>query len=444
MTLTNKANINCLRTAEEIGRHIARGAVWHGDRCNWVGAQPLERLSANFQPGAIYQALGPDLYSGTSGVALFLAELYAVTKEPLIRRVAQGAIRHALSRVEAVSSTARLGLFSGWTGIALGAARAGFLLDEPELLKQAGEILERCSKEERDKREFDLISGRAGAIAALLVLNHMLDDFSLVEFAARLGDELVEIADETAPGHSWQSPNWRNQRNLTGFSHGTAGAAYALLELFYETGDSKYRDAALSALQYERHWFNQEAGNWPDFRKDPALTYRRGQPSTFATFWCHGAPGIALSRLRAYEILEEETCKSEAAAALNTTRASIKAALDTRSGNFSLCHGLAGNAEVLHQAREILGRGWREDAELALAVADYGIDRYAKPAVAWPCGTHVGETPGMMLGLAGIGHFYLRLGQPSVPSILLLRKCDWIRKEQEQEECALSAELVPA
>ena len=206
-------------------------------------------------------------------------------------------------------------------------------------------------------------------------------------------------------------------------------------KLFHGTGDSKYRDAALSALQYERHWFNPEAGNWPDFRKDPSLTYRRKEPATFATFWCHGAPGIALSRLRAYEILEEQTCKSEAAAAIDTTRASIKAALHTRSGNFSMCHGLAGNAEVLNQASETLGRGWREDAELALAVAEYGIDRYAKPGVAWPCGTHVGETPGMMLGLAGIGHFYLRLGEPSIPSILLLRERAWIRTGPEQEEC---------
>ncbi len=147
MTTTNKQNANCLRTAEEIGRHIARGAAWHENRCNWVGAQPLERLSSNFRSGVIYQALGPDLYSGTSGVALFLAELYAVTKEPLARRVARGAIRHALSRIDAVTPAARLGLFSGWTGIALAAARVGFLLDETELLKRSrgdpGAVLER-------------------------------------------------------------------------------------------------------------------------------------------------------------------------------------------------------------------------------------------------------------------------------------------------------------
>ena len=145
------------------------------------------------------------------------------------------ALREARSGMPCHGSTP-LRLLPGWACLADGRAsllprRAlGFLLDETELLNEAGEILERCSKEERDKREFDLISGRAGAIAALLVLNHVLEDLSLLEFAARLGDELIEIADKAAPGHSWRSPHWRTQRNLTGLSHGTAGAAYALLE----------------------------------------------------------------------------------------------------------------------------------------------------------------------------------------------------------------------
>jgi hypothetical protein len=39
----------------------------------------------------------------------------------------------------------------------------------------------------------------------------------------------------------------------------------------------------------------------------------------------------------------------------------------------------------------------------------------------WPCGTS-GDTPNLMLGLAGIGYFYLRLAIPAIPSILLLRR----------------------
>jgi lantibiotic modifying enzyme len=37
----------------------------------------------------------------------------------------------------------------------------------------------------------------------------------------------------------------------------------------------------------------------------------------FVNFWCHGGPGIALSRIHAYEILDEEIIKNEAIAGHN-------------------------------------------------------------------------------------------------------------------------------
>jgi lantibiotic biosynthesis protein len=37
----------------------------------------------------------------------------------------------------------------------------------------------------------------------------------------------------------------------------------------------------------------------------------------------------------------------------------------------------------------------------------------------WPCGVPEGhEAPGLRVGLAGIGHFYLGLHDPAVPSAL--------------------------
>jgi lantibiotic modifying enzyme len=70
------SNSELLRTADGIGSRLGRQAIWHGNRCNWVGAQPIERHPGGLYQGVTYEALGPDLYSGTAGVALFLAELY--------------------------------------------------------------------------------------------------------------------------------------------------------------------------------------------------------------------------------------------------------------------------------------------------------------------------------------------------------------------------------
>ncbi len=411
-----------LRTAHQIGQQLSQEAIWYQDCCNWLGAEPQMRSSARGLPAMTYKALGPTLYDGTSGVALFLAELYAVTGDAATRRTALGAIGQALSHADSVPPSSRLGLYSGWMGIALAAARIGIVLGEEELLCQATQLLERSMCENQDQHEFDLISGSAGAIAALVVLRDMLNHPSLLDFAVRLGDELLQTADRSDAGYSWKSFAFPKQRGLTGFSHGTAGVGYALLELFRAAGDSRYRSTAEFAFNYERHWFDADAGNWPDFREELMQGKRSKRPLSFATFWCHGAPGIALSRLRAYRILNDETCKAEAMTALQTTHEMIEIALHAGMENFSLCHGLAGNADVLLEGFEALGQEWTKAHLLALEVAKFGIETYVLPGLEWPCGTHGGKAPGMLLGLAGIGHFYLHLYSPTTPSILILQR----------------------
>jgi hypothetical protein len=414
-----------LQTADGIGYRLSRAAIWHESRCNWIGAEPTEQRAMNGLYAPNLGALGPELYSGTSGVALFLSELHALTGDAATRRTALGAIEQALSRVDAVPPHVRLGLYSGWTGIALASAHIGAVLKEEQLCSHAAHLLTRCMFEEPDCREFDLISGHAGAIAALLALEAILDGAPLREWAVRLGDELLRVADRSGVGYSWQSPAFPHQRNLTGLSHGTAGVGYAFVELFRATGDLRYQRAAEAAFEYERHSFDADVRNWPDFREETRDGKRGRHLPSFVTYWCHGAPGIALSRLRAYQVLKDHTFRAESVTALRTTLDSTEKALRSGEGNFSLCHGLAGNAEVLLAGYEVLGDQWTDGPDLTQAVADFGIQTYALREAAWPCGTGVGETPGLMLGLAGIGYFYLRLHDRTVPSILLLgpRNC---------------------
>ena len=234
---TTPGSETLLDTAYEIGQRLSQEAVWQGKRCNWLGAEPVEQSRKGGQPGMTYRALGPELYSGTSGVALFLAELHAATRDGAVRRTALGAIRQALGRLDSVPPPSRLGHYTGWIGIGFAAARVGSALGEEELLEHARRLLLRSTGESRDEHEFDLISGHAGAIAALMVLCDILNDSSLLDFAQQLADELLKTAEETDAGYSWKSVVFPEQRNLTGFSHGTAGVGYALVELFRATGD---------------------------------------------------------------------------------------------------------------------------------------------------------------------------------------------------------------
>jgi lantibiotic modifying enzyme len=115
----------------------------------------------------------------------------------------------------------------------------------------------------------------------------------------------------------------------------------------------------------------------------------------------------------------QEHYRSEAEAAIRTTAKMLSAATHAWGDNFSLCHGLTGNAELLAYASQVLA----DESHLSLVneVGELGIERYGTGKLPWPCGVPgAGESPNLMLGLAGIGYFYLRLHDSSKHSLLLM------------------------
>jgi lantibiotic biosynthesis protein len=252
-------------------------------------------------------------------------------------------------------------------------------------------------------------------------------------FLRALGDHLLETAHDTGEGASWPPSGGRWRRNLTGYSHGATGIAHALLELHNVTEDDRYRVMALRAFAYERACFDPVAQNWPDFRLSAGPFRRDGRRRSFMSHWCHGAPGIALSRLRAYELLGDKTCRDEALAALATTRSTVEAALQEGPADLTLCHGCGGNAQVLYEGARILGpRQGGDLSQLVVRVADAGRLAHSAEGLPWPCE----HDPSLMLGLAGVGHFYLRVANPATPSVLLLGARDarsWATKRPNLE-----------
>ena len=240
-------------------------------------------------------------------------------------------------------------------------------------------------------------------------MRHDFGDADLIHAARQLGDGLLRAAEYSTGGCSWRSHTFRYKYNLLGFSHGTAGVAYALLELHHATGAVCYLEAAEDAFRYERQFFNSEIGNWPDFREH-TQRHRRQDLMSYKTFWCHGAPGIALSRLRAYQITGSEAYRREAETALCTTHNAVAASIQSRRIDYSLCHGLPGNADVLISGHQALGSAKRDDLSLARQAASV-ISR----------SNELGDLdrPGLMLGLAGVGYFFVRLYDTETPSVLM-------------------------
>lgn len=369
-----------VETAERIGARLCRDAIWHQGQTNWT---------SDFLDGesVAHGALGPELYSGTAGIALFLWRLAEITGERIFRVTAEAAMRQALGKI----ADSGCGFYSGGLGILYASAKVRQEFDEETVLKEA----------QPDRSRLDVIDGSAGAIAALLSLH------TRTEAAVRHGELLLDEASRSEDGWSWKTIG--GSQNLTGFSHGASGIGWALLELHRVTREDRFREAALEAFRYERSCFNGVERNWPDFRETEV---------SYPVHWCHGAAGIGLCRLRAWQLLGCANLLEEARAALGTIER-YSASL----GNFSLCHGRAGNADVLIYAADVLGeKSWLRSAE---AIAQEGVERFERRGIPWPCGLPgAGETPGLMLGLAGIGYFYLRLADPQrVPSVLLPGCC---------------------
>ena len=397
-----------LEVAMDIAGQIVREALWHGSRCTWLGMTGDQERG---QP--VYGTLGPDLYGGSAGIALFLGDVYLTTGDTACRSAALGGIRHALAHARDIAPASIHGLYTGLPGIAIAAARLARTIQDPTLLDDAHDLLHALDR--LPSREHDLLSGAAGALIAMLLLQRAVPDEPSIERAVRLGDRLLDGAQRGAGGYSWRS----GRRALTGLSHGASGIGVALLELAVATGEDRFLAAARGAFTWERGLFDVE-GNWPDLRRVSG-PIRRSTLLPFGTSWCHGAPGIALARLRAAELLADATLSAEARVALETTRRWVTVALVSGDDSFCLCHGLAGNADILFDGYAALGDPAYRDAATAVAAA--GIRRYALDPHRWPCGTYSGETPGLMLGLAGIGRFYLRLADPKLPSILLPIRC---------------------
>lgn len=406
-----------LETAAALARRITESAIWFEGRCNWMGAQ-----SDRSRPSgalATQSALGPDLYGGTSGVGLFLAEAGAILDDHRLRATAVGAIRHALDHAARVNPEARDGLYTGPIGIAYAAARVANVLEAESLRADARDVLLRWRRDGYRPAASEVMSGCAGAVTGLVALSELVQEPWIVDTAVKLGEELTTRAEATPAGWSWPAPRRRSTMyNLCGYSHGAAGIGHAFLELFGVTGDNRFRHASERAFDYERSWRDPKTGNWPDLR-EVARAAGRDAPVPTANTWCNGVAGIALTRWRATALLGSAAVRRDADLAVAACKQHVTELLVSAPNDFSLCHGAAGAADTLLYVAD----GPGDVAGLAAQVGRHGIEWHHRGGVTdFPCGVPVGETPGLLRGLAGIGMFYLRLSEPEVPSPLLVRR----------------------
>jgi type 2 lantibiotic biosynthesis protein LanM len=396
-----------LDAASAVGDRLAAIALRGKDEATWFGLDSVRERNLTLR------ALDHNLYEGLPGVALFLAHLGALTRREDYTELARSALATLRRQVERGRSTVkRVGAFDGWGGVVYALTHLGVLWGEPRLLEEAHEVVALLPSLIEQDDSFDIVGGAAGCIGGLRSLYLRAPSAEMLAAATLCGERLVAGALEMEHGIGWITPA-PAKRPPSGFSHGAAGIAWALLKLSALAGEERFHAAALAGIEYERSLFSNEHGNWLDQRDTGNFWGRKGQAEPRSiTAWCYGAPGVGMARLSTLAELDDDDTRSEIERAVRHTAAR------GFGQNHSLCHGDLGNIELLSEYARVSGDPHYASEVVRLSgVILESIRRYG-----WLCGLPSGvESPGLMTGLAGIGYGLLRLAAPEcVPSVLTL------------------------
>lgn len=362
---------------------LARSMTGHG-RLNWLGLELVDETQWLVLP------MGAALGTGYTGVALFLAELAALTG---VARY-HGAARAAMRAVSELADQLRgqpawldaigCGGYDGLAGIAYGLARLSNLLDEPRWRADAEAMVELAAAAFDPDGPPGVAKGAAGCLAAMLAVHRELGLDGAARLAGRCADHLVELVERT--------DGWGADETPTGsFAGGAAGIGWAL---------ARYADGTPQ----------------PRALRAAALALRRAAPlgTDPAAGWSTGLAGLLAARATSRTGNSSEATENSSGFALEA--AVSRLAGSPVSFDLSLASGEFGVLEALAAASPRSPLALRARHHRCAPVVE-AICREE-----FGCGVPDGVlTPGLLTGLAGLGHGLLRLGFPDrVPSVLLL------------------------
>jgi len=395
-----------LAEADRIARELADRAIRRGPGAAWIGLGWLENADISQ-----LMCLGPDLYNGVAGIAVFLAAHARVTGckssgELALAGVSQ--LRKNLKGRHAARHARALGLGGG---IGLGSIVYALTvmwkcLHDDNLLADANVAAELISDDliAADK-QLDVICGSAGAILCLLRLYRDSQSDDVLRRAIKCGEHLMNQSRLGPEGlRSWVGQGF-GPRPLNGMAHGAAGFAYALALLSEAARREDFARAASECILFENSSYNAERHNWPDLRG--------GGAPHWPCQWCHGAPGVGLARIGMIK---------QGAMDLKVLVADIENAVDGvergwPAGVDTLCCGTLGNIEFLREAGSTLGR-----SDLC-EIASRRLSAVLKTAASsgdyrWNSGKTQFNL-GLFRGLAGVGYTTLRQVANDLPTVII-------------------------
>jgi hypothetical protein len=420
--LSTKEKEILLKEACRIGDSIVDAAIREGDHVYWE--------TFRVQQEDLVNAASPSLYAGNAGICLFLAHLYQLTRQERYQQAAEKGVDWMYQTY--LKQPDGVGFYSGISSGIYCLVAFFELTNENEYLLKAqrlADVLADFFVETDQKENHELMHGASGGLLALLHLYQHLQTDALVGQIRRFAKHILHNLHPFAKGIAWDIEH--NQvRPLCGMAHGVAGTATALLCCSHFFADAALLDTAHAAFAYENSWYDNARKNWPDFRiglfnKENFAFYTRayieGNDRCFyenhdTMAWCHGAPGIAMSRLYAYSVTGKKTYLAD------FTKSIARIEKDyphlRQKVTLTHCHGIGSFSSLFLMGHKVLGN--KKWYKRALQLSLEGVKALHNKNFYYSGFEGVAEEDLSLLnGNAGIGYMLLQLLSPTnIPSFL--------------------------
>lgn len=357
-----------------------------------------------------------DIFNGSAGTILFFLALYRYQPDDryidCCRRVLDRLLKKAYADAPAYYT-----FYTGATGLIYVCINMYEVTGAYRYIEEAIQLASYLEQGfSKGVVKDDLLSGHAGNLLVLSYLYAHSKEQSLSGIIRQIADTLISHARIADAGLKWDNEKFAYD-SLTGFSHGAAGIAYALLETGRYFGDEALCYLGEQALAYEMQYYDAEKNNWMDLRvnslqipHDEILNWNLEsfkKRMSDACSWAHGAAGASLARLQAFHITGNALYAEQARMGIQRTLQDLSTA---SRNNYTLCSGYGGHILLLLKAGQVLG-------DMSLYAQ---AERHARDALRFfqQQGTYNSnaalshDDPAFLSGLAGMGYLYLQFLLP--------------------------------
>jgi len=379
---------------------LLTSGIYFESQLTWIGSVPIQQGHHTGQ----LEVVGPGLYSGNAGIAIFFSALFHVTKDVVFYEAAISAISSIERDLTPRNRSLMLGGGAGIGSIIYGLVKCSNLLGNQEMLRIASRIVQGIVDINiPDDKYFDVMLGSAGLLLGVLELQKVHPCDENLRVALDCGKHLVKNQLRGGKDEGAWPPTSRSTSALGGISHGSIGIAMALAKLAHY---APFCDGAIeAAVSHQRSLYLPTANNWRDMRL--ADNEDNGQSAA----WCHGAAGVGMAHLA---LLQSGTRYGSLTDVKIAVEAIGRAGF---SGVDDLCCGAFGQIELLFTAGNMLKRPDLNARANALALSR--IERSVEnKTFKWRVGRNE-QNPGLFTGIAGVGYQLLRLSGVNLPSILM-------------------------